>query len=80
MVLKRGLAKSILLNLALGLDFHKQYMSYRAIRSRAYYGYYHTQSVYNAVSRLLSVGDIQKVFRNGQVYIRLTSNQPYAGR
>jgi phenylacetic acid degradation operon negative regulatory protein len=73
MFLRNGLPRQLIMWLALGFDFHKTYMSYSAARQAAYFGTYKKASAYRAVSRLLSVGDIEKVIKNGQAYIRLTS-------
>lgn len=62
-----------MLLLAKGLDFWNSEMSYSAQRYFLYFGRCRKSTIYTHVSRLLSVGDVEKVIKNNQVYLRLTS-------
>lgn len=73
MFLRKSFKRNFLLLLAKGLDFWESEMSYSAQRYFLYFGKFRKSSIYTAVSRLLSVGDIEKIIKNGQVYLRLTS-------
>jgi phenylacetic acid degradation operon negative regulatory protein len=74
MLLRDSLAKKTLLLLASGIDYWSNYWTFRAIRHYHYYGSWKKQSIYNALNKMLRVGDIQKVVKNGQMYLRLTSS------
>lgn len=73
MFLKSSFKKKLLLFLAAGLDYWDSHLSYGATKFRAYYGFYRKSTIFSTVSRLLSVGYIEKVVKNGEVYLRLTS-------
>jgi len=73
MVLKKSFKRDLLLLLAKGLDFWETTMSYSAQRYFLYFGRWRKSTILPAISKLLSVGDIEKITKNGQVYLRLTS-------
>jgi phenylacetic acid degradation operon negative regulatory protein len=73
MVLRDSFKKQLLLFLALGLDYWDSHLSYSAYKYRLYFRRIKPSSIYKTVSRLLSVGDIEKITKNGDVYLRLTS-------
>ena len=73
MFLRKSFKRDLLLLLARGLDFWDSEMSYSAQRYLLYFGKSRKSTIYTNISRLLSVGDIEKIVRNGQVYLRLTS-------
>jgi phenylacetic acid degradation operon negative regulatory protein len=72
-MLKNGLTKKILLFLAAGFDYWDSHLSYSAVRYRNYFGHHRRSSIYSSVSRLLKIGEVEKVVKNGQCYLRLTS-------
>lgn len=59
--------------LAAGLDFWDSYMSYSAQKFQRYFGFCRSSTIYQNVSKLLSVGDIEKIVKKDKVYLRLTS-------
>jgi phenylacetic acid degradation operon negative regulatory protein len=74
MLLKASLKKKILLFLAASWDFWYENFSYTAIRKGSYFKHWRKTTLLNEVSRLTSVGDIEKVVKNDKVYLRLTSS------
>ena len=73
MVLKKSFKRDLLLLLARGLDFWESTMSYEAQRYFLYFGRWRKSTILPTISRLLSVGDVEKVVQKGRVYLRLTS-------
>lgn len=73
MFLKKSFKRDFVLLLAKGLDFWESTMTYSAQRYFLYFGRWRKSAIYSQVSKLLKVGDIEKVTKNGQVFIRLTS-------
>ena len=73
MFLRKSFKRNFLLLLAKGLDFWESEMSYSAQRYFLYFGRSRKSSIYTYISKLLSVGDIEKVVKKNQVHLRLTS-------
>lgn len=73
MFLKKSFKKDLLLLLARGLDFWNSTLSYEAQRYFLYFGRWRKSTIYSQVSKLLKVGDIEKIIKNGKPYLRLTS-------
>jgi len=64
----------MLLFLAASIDFYADNLSYGAIRRGPYFRHWKKSTVYNTVSKLTSVGDIEKVVKNNKIYLKLTSS------
>ena len=73
MFLKNSFKKKLLLFLFAGYDFWDRYLSYSATRYRLYFGDWKESVIYSTISQLLSVGQIEKVIKKGEVFLRLTS-------
>ncbi|MBL7158872.1 hypothetical protein ISS85_00130 [Candidatus Microgenomates bacterium] len=73
MFLRKSFKRDLLLLLGKGLDFWDTTMSYSAQRYFLYFGRWRKSTILPTISKLLSVGDIEKVVKNGHVYLKLTS-------
>lgn len=73
MFLKKSFKRDFLLLLAKGLDFWQSTMTYSGQRYFLYFGRWKKSAIYSQLSKLLKVGDIEKITKNGQVCLRLTS-------
>lgn len=72
-MLRKGLSKDILILLASIADDLSAYTSRNQIRQLYFDGWYKRTSFGPAVSRLLIVGNIEKIIKNGETCYRLTS-------
>lgn len=73
MFLKKSLKRDLLLLLARGLGFWETTMSYSAQRYFLYFGRWRKSTILSTISKLLSVGEIEKIVKKGKPYLRLTS-------
>lgn len=69
---RKGIRRDLLLILGLVVD-ELDYMSFSRSYRRALFRDYKKDSVYGAVHKLLTVGDIEKIQKRGVPYLRLTS-------
>jgi len=72
MLLKNSFKKKFLLFLAAAADYWYENFSYTASRYPDLIKC-KKETLYSTVSRLLSVGEIDRIIKNGKVYLRLTS-------
>lgn len=71
-MLRKGIKRDLLLLLGLVVD-ELDYMSFERSYRRAFFGDYKKSSVYTSIYKLLAIGDIEKVQKRGEPYLRLTS-------
>lgn len=72
-MLRRGLKRDILILLAAGVDEIDAYSFQNQMRRIIFDGWYKRSSFGPAVSRLLTVGEIEKIEKKGKLFYRLTS-------
>lgn len=72
-MIRRGLTRDILISLAVLADFAYAHTYKNQMRRLMFDGWYRKSSFGPTVAKILSVGDIEKVEKNGQPFYRLTS-------
>ncbi|MFC1790460.1 PaaX family transcriptional regulator C-terminal domain-containing protein [Patescibacteria group bacterium] len=72
-VLKKGIKREILIFLGMIADGIWAQTFRNQLRRMAFDGWYQKSNFASSISKLLSVGDIEKVEKKGKVFLRLTS-------